>query len=434
MDFLLFLLMNVVLFIRPAELVPGLAGLPIYECLILTCAAASGRSLVKEFAGKSLAARPITTCVIGLLVAVPVSHLSHFAVSDAWAASFDFFKVVVYYLLFVTVVNSPARLRALLMTVSVLIVLVVTVSLLQYYEVVNIPGLEQLKTTQFDEDTEEELSTEVRLCGTGIFNNPNDLSRIVVVGIMLSLYWVGDRKLRALRPFWLAAVGVLGYALVVTYSRGGVLALLGGITGLLGIRFGRWAIVLAAVALPLFFFVFKGRQTDFDTREGTSQQRIQIWNEGFILLRESPLFGIGKDNYVDQVNYVAHNSYVHCYTELGLVGGTFFTGAFYLALSGLCRLAKRRKALEGTELARLLPYVIGMLAGYIVGMFSSSLSYKVPTYMLLGLATVYVSMASAYVPDFRVSLDRRLLLEVIAASVCVLVGLYVFVRFSVQYG
>ena len=38
------------------------------------------------------------------------------------------------------------------------------------------------------------------------------------------------------------------------------------------------------------------------------------------------------DKFVEEIHYVAHNSFFHCFAELGVVGGTFFAGMFYLAI------------------------------------------------------------------------------------------------------
>ena len=51
MDFFLFCLLNAVLFLRPAELVPALVGLPIYQCVLLLTIAASFPQMVKRLAG-----------------------------------------------------------------------------------------------------------------------------------------------------------------------------------------------------------------------------------------------------------------------------------------------------------------------------------------------------------------------------------------------
>jgi len=87
------------------------------------------------------------------------------------------------------------------------------------------------------------------------------------------------------------------------------------------IRFG-WlrTLFLSAVALPILFVVLGGRQTSFSASENTGQSRIQLWSDGLENLKQNPLFGIGKDKYSDYSGHVAHNSFLHAFTELGLFG------------------------------------------------------------------------------------------------------------------
>src|SRR5262249_12689147 len=158
-----------------------------------------------------------------------------------------------------------------------------------------------------------------------------------------------------------------------------------------------------------------------DVSQGTGQQRIQIWSEGLDLFVRSPLFGIGMGNYLEEVHIVAHNCFVHCYTELGFLGGTLFTGAVYLSLWPMYRVGSLQSQIADPELRRLRPYLLAILAGYAAGMLSISISYHVPTYMLFGLAAVYLRLVGAsprlQMPRFDIQMILRL--GTISASVLV---------------
>src|SRR5215472_6639194 len=77
-----------------------------------------------------------------------------------------------------------------------------------------------------------------RMCGTGIFNDPNDLALVLITAIPLCGYWLTDPNRKALRPVWIALILLLGYALMLTHSRGGLLALMAGTAAFLYLRFG----------------------------------------------------------------------------------------------------------------------------------------------------------------------------------------------------
>src|SRR5262249_32778235 len=143
----------------------------------------------------------------------------------------------------------------------------------------------------------------------------------------------------------------------------------------------RKALAVAVLLLPLMVVLGGGRQTriDLTDRSDTGSARIWLWSDGLMLLRESPLFGIGKGEYADRALLVAHNSFVHGFTELGFVGGTLFVGGFYYSLSTLARLRGKRAAGLRPELRALRPYLLAILTGYVVGMMSLSRNYIVPT-------------------------------------------------------
>src|ERR1700751_4272307 len=114
MGFPLFLLVNAVQFIMPAAFVADLAAFPIYQVVVLCCLAVSYPRVLSQLDRVTLVERPITVCVLGLLVAVALSFLSQVNLYYTRTATLDYLKLVIYYLLLVANINSPARLRRFL--------------------------------------------------------------------------------------------------------------------------------------------------------------------------------------------------------------------------------------------------------------------------------------------------------------------------------
>lgn len=427
MGFFLFLLVNAVLFVRPTEIIPGLIGLPFYNILILTCFACSYPVVVRQLRSESLAENPITACVLGLLITVVASHLSHVYIYGARTSGVIFAKIIVYYLLLVGLVDSLGRLRRFLTWLGWLIFVLTVLALLQYHEVIEVPALESYAEGQYDEEGNV-LGEIVRLCSTGIYNNPNALSRILVTGMILSLYFWGDRRTGLLRIVWTAPLALEGYALALTQSRGGLLDLAASLLCLLYARFGaKKAALLTALAAPVAL-AMKGRQTDITLSNGTGHHRLRIWAEGWSLFRGSPIFGIGMDQFVEEVHYVAHNSFFHCFAELGLVGGTLYTGMFYLAIRWPLKLGSSGSPIRDFELRKAGRYLAAIIAGEAVGQLSISRNYEVPTYMLIGLAAAYLRLAarqsSASVPRLTVGL----VLQISSVSLALLIFLYMLMK------
>ena len=435
MGFFLFILLNANLFVRFVDLIPSLADAPIHNALIVCCLGISAGAVLGQLKLASLISNPIHACALCFLVSIVLSLLSHFMIQEAINAGVGFIKTLLFYFLLVALLDSLPRLRGFLIWLCFFVVVLTSLAMLHYYEVINIPALEAYHEGQ-DDMIDEETGGRVvlaRLQSVGFYNNPNDLSRILVTAIFISLFFLGDRRLGMLRPLWLLPIALFGQGLHLTHSRGGLLSLFAGIGALFYSRYGRTKTILLSAIFPIMLVVFGGRQTNFTTSEGTGQDRIKIWNEGFVLMWGSPIFGIGMDQYAENVGIVAHNSFVHCYVELGFIGGTFFVAMLYLPFRALWSESRDQPTGLNTELMRLRPFILAILLATVVGMLSSTRSYSVTTYVIVGICAAYLRILSdqghPVLPRFDFNLVRRLAF----ASALALIALYVYVRLAARY-
>ena len=76
-----------------------------------------------------------------------------------------------------------------------------------------------------------------RLCGTGLFNDPNDLGLILVAGVPICLFWLLRRQGGLKRFLWIAPLLIFLYALILTQSRGSFLSFLVALAVLFWLRF-----------------------------------------------------------------------------------------------------------------------------------------------------------------------------------------------------
>src|SRR5262249_29903004 len=107
-NFFLFILLNGVLFAKPDVLIPDLAGLRIYLCVIVVNILLAYPLLLEQLKLRSLAERPISACVVGIFLAVILSHLAKFHHGPAMDEANAFYQKIVYYLLLVGIIDSPA--------------------------------------------------------------------------------------------------------------------------------------------------------------------------------------------------------------------------------------------------------------------------------------------------------------------------------------
>ena len=432
MDFALFLLVNAALFIRPGEILPSLAGLPIYQVLILLSLAAASPKLIAQWTARPISERPVTICMFGLLGSVLLSHLARFDFGLASYWGMDFARVVVYYLILVAVVDSPARLSSFLTWLLIFVIAMTLLSLGQFHGLVDIPTLKVLERSEEDPATGD-LVYILQLVGTGIFNDPNDYCLILTFGFLIAIYRCNDRRSGPGRIFWAIPAGVLLYALILTQSRGGLLALVAGLMTYLASMLGmRRTLIAGALAIPPAFTMIGGRLARMSTDADTAQERMRLWQDALGQFRRSPFFGIGANTLADEIGLVAHNSYVHAYAEIGFFGGTCFLGVLCFSALILRRTGLPGSGIEDLELRRVRPYLMAMLAAYGVGLYSLTRCYVASTYIPMALIEVYQGLATNRAPESRVKFDNRHVLALTLASIGCLVAISTFIRILVH--
>jgi O-antigen ligase len=431
LGFILFIATNGVLFIRPAEIVTELIGLPIYEVMIILSLVCSLPAIFQWLRDHSLMEQPIHLCVFGLLPALVLSHLTHAMFGASLNAFWLYFKILIYYVQLVSLLTSLRRFRVFFFWLVMFVIVLTVLALLQYHEIIDFPALRAKLLEYQVDDATGFTHVLVRLRSTGIYNDPNDLCLILVIAMSACLYFITDRTAGTARWAWLLPLLLFAYALALTKSRGGLFALLAGVMILFWSRFGWWkSILLSAAVMPVLLVFFAGRQTqlNLDDREGSEQARIALWREGWEMFKQAPAFGVGQGEYMENAGQVAHNSFIHCFAELGFFGGTLFTGAWFVALTGLFRASAAYRKILSPELLRLSPYLFTAVAAYVVGMLTLSRSYIVPTYMVLGLGAAYLGVLGRHNLLFMPRLGPRLAGTMVVVSILVLVVVNIFLR------
>lgn len=443
MAFVLFLLVNAALFIRPSEIVPAWQGWEIYFYLIVACTLAAVPDVLRLLGPGEIGRQPVSLCVLGLLVMVFLAPLVGLDVAESWRTGWHFTKVVVYYVLFVSLVTTPFRLRVLLGTLLVCCFALTALAVLKYHGLIALSTIESLRDSFVGNDGQVHYFQ--RLQGTGIFFDPNELGVMLTAMVPLALYFLVADRNHLRRGLWLACLLLFGYAIYLTHSRGALLALLAGLGVCAWARFG-WqrTLLLGSLGLPALLFLFAGRQTDIDVSKGTGQTRVQLWSDWLMEFRTHPVFGKGmslaKEEELQRLKlpgaaskHMAHNSYLQAFADVGFLGGCLFLGAFGLALGSVYRLRRENAMILDEDQRRLHPFVSAALTAYAVGLLSLSLVFVIPTYVMLGLASVYVRMTPSWPPPPPLRLDGKALGRVALAGVAFLIATYVFVRLFVNW-
>ena len=169
-------------------------------------------------------------------------------------------------------------------------------------------------------------------------------------------------------------------AIWYTGSRGGFLATLGVIGGYLLFRnaaklnlsIGKMAVV--GVLLVGVFMAAPSHLTQVKDEKNSAQHRVDMWLKGLQMVRENPLFGIGRGNYGHYTrSLIAHNSAIENMGELGLPGLFFWIGIFYIAFRNLFAFTKTATEPIHSSLSNA---VILCLVGYLISSMFVTLEYE----------------------------------------------------------
>lgn len=248
-----------------------------------------------------------------------------------------------------------------------------------------------------------------RSIATGIFADPNDLAATIAGGLALALCRVSISPRTVSRVLYALLSLVMVAAILLTNSRGGMLALLlvvGGWVALFMRNKGLGA-CLAVIVMLALLALGPSRMTTFDSTEQSANTRFWFWDNGIQLLQEHPLLGVGFRQFPEyNKGFTAHNSFVLAFAELGLIGYYFWMGCFYFAFRRAPRVEEQGEPtrqdmleLRGARLA---------LAGYLMACFWISRTYIPVMYVMMSLP-VAQQIASSKVPvHFPASWGQRL--------------------------
>ena len=232
----------------------------------------------------------------------------------------------------------------------------------------------------------------------GVFANPNDLAYYLVIGIAMSLTARDADARRWVRASYLLMTVPMGVVLLLTQSRGGMLAA-GAVLFLWVLRSARRAPAIFGVALALTCVLMLGPADVFSRRMQSSQShgedisargRLDAWRTGMNIAAERPMTGVGAGAFMIAWPDFApgdagpartgHNTFIQLVSELGFPGLLLFCFGLFTGILGVQR---------ATRVPELSPYARGIqcgLAGFALCSLTIGIAFSWPVYLLLGAA------------------------------------------------
>jgi putative inorganic carbon (HCO3(-)) transporter len=232
-----------------------------------------------------------------------------------------------------------------------------------------------------------------RIRSVGFLSDPNDFAQTIVTVLPWLLMFVKSEAsfvgmLWRLGPWTM----VLAQTLLLTHSRGGALGLLAMLAFWVKGRIGNLKTgALGVLFLLAYLAVGSGDGRGFSSKEQSANERIEAWSDGMLMMKSHPLFGVGYGNFTEHHIRTAHNSYVLCFSELGLVGYFFWLGMIVLAMKSLNHVIATLA--PKSDLRRYANLLRASLVGFLVCAWFLSRAFIPTLFILLALAVSLLACA-----------------------------------------
>jgi len=353
--------------IRPQDFVPGLEGgrLVLYLMVILLI------GLLFSPIEKKMIRSPQDKYTGLFLIAIVLSTLNLFWLSYIIETSIETFKLALMYYFMVIVVNSEERFRVVVWTMVVLMSIVALMGVLQHHGY-DITGAGMI----FAAD-----KGVWQIKGIGNFDNPNDLAYSAVFSVPFALGFVFQSKGFLGRLSGVVLLTISIYCIYLTKSRGGQVALVAALFSWIyfWVKNPKRKRQIIIVAIAGIMAVATAQATGYRQDE-SAMGRVDAWSEGWQLLKNHPIIGVGKGQFREYHKRDTHSSYVRAGAELGLLGLYAFMGMIYTV--GLTILNVQKPTVD----EKWRPYYAGFGAFFVSYVTASIFSTR--TYDLIFLICV----------------------------------------------
>lgn len=391
------LLFSIVYFARPEDWIPGTKTLPFAK---VTGFLAIGAFLLSLLGHARINRSKSTWLLLALFgqlcLAIPFSTWEG---GSFEAVIYGFSKIVLIALVLMVVANTLPRLRLLIFVQTAAVIAVSVVSLIDKTQIAG------------------------RVSGTlgGIFGNPNDLSSNISLVLPFCFAFLLNTQRMVKKAFWLCAIIVLSYTVVVTLSRGGFLGTLAAIMSSLwyiGVKARRSRLAILLL-LPLITCVaalvsvggnYAARiQSIVDAKldqTGSSVARQDLLLRSLEVAAKHPLVGIGPAQFSEHSGnwHVAHNSFTGLAAEAGILASIFFIWMFVDSFRGVRRILLNQEF--GPDIRLFAGALAASLIAFFVTALFSNLEYQFLPYFLVGYSSA-LSAIGAQQTDSVVSEQRH---------------------------
>lgn len=262
-------------------------------------------------------------------------------------------------------------------------------------------------------DATEQLN---RIAGT--VGDPNVLASVLLVGAILAIALAVVQHRSPLMRIALVGSGFLCLAvLVLTFSRGGLIALGAAVLAAPFVARRKAAVIAAGLLVAVCIVAYIGALAPADARERIvandgGSGRTDIWKIGWRMVEAQPVTGLGVGNFQSSsIHYqirpgtavvrtdladnpsVAHNSYLELLAEMGIVGLALFLGIVAASLGAAFRATRKFLASDRFDLAVISAAVFAALVSILASDFFISEQFSKQLWLIFALCPALLALS-----------------------------------------
>lgn len=218
----------------------------------------------------------------------------------------------------------------------------------------------------------------------GIFVNENALSIACAIAIVMCIYMNIIAKNNRMKMFWLANIVLQAITMIGSNGRSAILVVIAVAYTYIFIYYRNKYARVALLILPIIVCGAIFTLEENTIRDYTSG-RSSLWTSASIVIKDNPLTGVGKNDFVDAVRAARdtddlpgletggiHNIYLQIATINGIIALLLIIVFLYIILVFIVQKLDKLKRKEKLQMTTLASMLLGILA---VNLFESNLIY-----------------------------------------------------------
>lgn len=252
--------------------------------------------------------------------------------------------------------------------------------------------------------TEQTLNWRGSVQWLGAFGGGNTTGLLLLFIFAISLGCVFKESSKIRQLFYISTSAYIGFAFLLTHSRGGFLGLLAvlGYFVFIHIKMSFKKFLPLAVVIGIIVLVLKPEEEGRGLKESSTPERVELFHQGLQMFKHNPFFGVGSSRFKNnnRIKKTAHNIYLNTLAETGFPGLFVFISMWFFVFK---KILDNVKSIDVKSLInRNIQTSFLLISGIGVSLFFLSADHELP-YMAFAFLT---ASANQFKSEYHITVSE----------------------------